>query len=114
MIKGTVVVAGALPLLIASWIAKAVGARATADRLRKLTMGVPVAAYVVTGVVWAILLPNGLLYPIFDSANLERSWGGPTLGGAWAVHLTLCLALLLVVAMPFALWKLPGTADARP
>jgi len=41
----------------------------------------------------------------FDSANLNNSWGGPTLAGAWAVHLALGVALLLAVALPFALWQ---------
>jgi hypothetical protein len=112
-IKGTVVVAAALPMRVASWIAKAVGAAPTAARLRRLTTGVPVAAYLATGVIWAFLLPNGVLYPIFDSANLNHSWGGPTLAGAWAVHFALGVGVLLVVALPFALWRPPQAISGR-
>src|SRR5262249_27247866 len=88
-IEGTLVVAAALPLRPGWGIGGGVGAAATAARLRELTAGVPLVAYIATGVVWALLLPNGVLYPVFDSSNLERSWGGPTLAGAWAVHLAL-------------------------
>jgi thiosulfate reductase cytochrome b subunit len=103
--QATIRVAAVLPVRIASWIAAAAGATAAATRLRALTQGIPVAAYVVTGLVWLPLVPNGILYPIFDSANLNHSWGGPTLAGAWAVHLAFGLALLLAVALPFALWQ---------
>ena|SRR5262245_23126871 len=106
-IDGTLVVASALPVRVVSWIARAVGAEATAARLRRLTTDVPVAAYLVTGVVWAFLLPNGILYPVFDRANLDHSWGGPTLIGAWAVHLALGVGVLLLVALPFAMWRRP-------
>jgi hypothetical protein len=98
-------VAVALPVRIASWVAAGTGARGAASRLRVLTDGVPAAAYVVTGLVWLPLIPNGIFYPLFDSANLSHSWGGPTLAGAWAVHLAIGLGLLLAVALPFALWQ---------
>ncbi len=29
---------------------------------------------------------SGILYPVFDAANLRNSWGGPTLAGAWVTH----------------------------
>jgi len=103
--QATIRVAAVLPIRIASWIAAAAGATAAASRLRALTRGIPAAAYVATGLVWLPLVPNGILYPIFDSANLNHSWGGPTLAGAWAVHLAFGLALLLAVALPFALWQ---------
>jgi hypothetical protein len=44
---------------------------------------------------------NVLLYPITDGDAVARSWGGPTLAGAWAVHAGLALLLL-----PVALWLL--------
>ena len=112
-IKGTVAVAAALPMRVASWIARAVGAAQTAGRLCRLTTGVPLAAYLATGVIWAFLLPNGVLYPVFDSANLNHSWGGPTLAGAWAVHFALGVGVLLVVALPFALWRPPQATSGR-
>jgi len=103
--QAMILVAAVLPIRIASWIAAGAGAAGAAGRLRALTHGIPASAYVVTGLVWLPLLPNGILYPLFDSANLNHSWGGPTLIGAWAVHLALGLTLLLAVALPFALWQ---------
>ena len=46
---------------------------------------------------------NVLLYPFTDGDEVARAWGGPTLGGAWAVHAALALLLL-----PVALWLLRG------
>jgi hypothetical protein len=46
---------------------------------------------------------NLLLYPITDRSSYARSWGGPTLAGAWAVHATLAL-----VTLPIPLWMLRG------
>jgi hypothetical protein len=39
---------------------------------------------------------RGIAYPLIAADNLENSWGGPTLAGAWAVHALLGLALLPV------------------
>jgi hypothetical protein len=109
----TVVVAFVLPLRIAAWAAGALGAHSSATRLRALTAGVPIAAYVVTGVVRFFLLHSGIFYPVFDAGNLQNSWGGPTLVGAWVTHLALALGLLVAVAFPFALWRPPGTISRR-
>jgi hypothetical protein len=46
---------------------------------------------------------NVLLYPLTDGSTAARSWGGPTLAGAWAVHAALALVLL-----PLELWVLRG------
>jgi hypothetical protein len=46
---------------------------------------------------------NVLLYPLTDGNDVARAWGGPTLGGAWAVHAALALLLL-----PVELWLLRG------
>ena len=100
-----VLVAAALPIRIASQIAAAAGAARAARRLRAMTHGIPAAAYLATAIVWLPLVPDGIFYPLFDSANLDHSWGGPTLAGAWAVHLALGLGLLLAVALPFAVWQ---------
>jgi hypothetical protein len=102
--KSAVLVAAVLPIRIASWIAAGAGATSTERWLRELTQGIPAVAYVVTGLAWVPLIPDGIFYPLFDSANLNHSWGGPTLAGAWAAHLALGLALLLAVSLPFALW----------
>jgi len=103
--QSMMLVAAVLPIRIASWIAAGAGAAGAAGRLRALTYGIPAAAYVATGLVWLPLVADGILYPLFDSANLKNSWGGPTLIGAWAVHFVLGLALLLAVSLPFALWQ---------
>jgi hypothetical protein len=36
---------------------------------------------------------RGIAYPLIAADDLEHSWGGPTLAGAWAVH---ALAVLLL------------------
>jgi hypothetical protein len=104
-LKATIVVAVALPMRLAAWIVRWLGATATPGKLRNLTSGIPVAAYVVTGIVWVLQIRSGILYPVFDAGNLRNSWGGPTLAGAWVTHFALGLAILLVVSFPFALWK---------
>ena len=113
LVVSTIVVAFVLPLRVAAWAAGGLGADRSAARLRALTAGAPIAAYVVTGVVWFFLLHSGIFYPVFDAGNLQNSWGGPTLVGAWVVHLALALGLLLVVAFPFALWGPRGMVSRR-
>ncbi|MFI5780893.1 hypothetical protein [Nocardia sp. NPDC051570] len=39
---------------------------------------------------------RGIFYPLIADGNLEGSWGGPSPGGAWAVH----AALGVLVAPP--------------
>jgi hypothetical protein len=104
-VVNSIVVALVLPLRIAAWAAGGLGAGRSATRLRALMAGVPIAAYVVTGVAWFLLLHSGIFYPVFDAGDLQGSWGRPTLVGAWVVHLVLALGLLLVVAVPFAVWR---------
>jgi hypothetical protein len=108
-----VVVEFALPLRIAAWAARGLGAHRSATQRRALTAGVPIAAYLVTGVAWFFLLHIGIFYPVFDAGDLQGSWGGPTLVGAWAVHLALASGFLLIVALPFALWR-AGRRDRSP
>ena len=105
----TVGVAFVVPLRIVGWVAGALGAHSRARRLRARTAGVPVVAYVLTGLIWIPLLVSGVFYPVFDGRNLQHSWGGPTLVGAWVTHLTLAFGMLLAVAFLFALWRPPGT-----
>jgi hypothetical protein len=108
LVASTVVVAFVLPLRVAAWAADALGADSRATRLRALTTGVPIVAYVVTGAAWFPLSVSGIFYPVLDAGDLQNSWGGPTLIGAWVTHLALAAALLLAVAFPFALWRPPG------
>ncbi|MEU2037193.1 hypothetical protein [Nocardia niwae] len=37
---------------------------------------------------------RGICFPLVASDNLDGSWGGPTLAGAWAVHAVLGVGLL--------------------
>ncbi len=37
---------------------------------------------------------RGALYPLIAGNDLEHSWGGPGLAGAWAVHAALGIGLL--------------------
>jgi hypothetical protein len=49
-------------------------------------------------------LPAGdAVHAVFDAGDFQGFRGGPTLLGAWAVHLA--LGLRLVVAFPFELWR---------
>jgi hypothetical protein len=89
----TVVVGFVLPLRIVAWAARALGAHRSATRLRALTAGVPIAAYLVTGVAWFFLQHRGIFYPVSDaggppglmrSAHRRRSVGGPSCLCPWA------------------------------
>lgn len=51
----------------------------------------------------AVALVRGACYPLIAGDDLENSWGGPTLAGAWAVHAALGVGL-------FPLWLLPLAA----
>lgn len=44
--------------------------------------------------VEVLFVLRGVLYPLVDQGPYDHSWGGPTMGGAWAVH--------FIVALPFA------------
>jgi hypothetical protein len=103
LLRRTFMTATACPSLIVAWVASAAGHDEVADRQRKWCAGVPRVAIVVTGGLWIYVIAVGLLYPVTDSGNLANSWGGPTLAGAWLVHLSLLLALLLVVSLTLAL-----------
>jgi hypothetical protein len=47
-------------------------------------------------------LVRGLAYPLVGDRDLENSWGGPTLMGAWAVHAALAVLLQPVAAVLLA------------
>ena len=60
-------------------------------------LGLPLNAlsWVLTVAVWAFAVVN-IAYPLRpDSDDLSNAWGGPSLAGAWAVHGTAGLGLLL-------------------
>ena len=115
----------ALPLALVSLAAVVVGQAGLADRgqralarrflgvrrppapprrplalVRHTLLGLPVhlLAFVLVVPAWALFLARGVLYPVFGADNLEASWGGPTLAGAWLVHFVQGPPLLLLVA----------------
>ncbi len=45
---------------------------------------------------------RGIFYPLIADHDLENSWGGPTLAGAWAVHALLGVGLLPVWGLVLA------------
>ena len=61
-----------------------------------LSLPLNALSWALTVAVWAVALVN-IAYPLRpDSDDLSNAWGGPSLAGAWAVHGTAGLALLLV------------------
>lgn len=60
--------------------------RAHAVRHAVVSLPVSVLAFVLVVPIWAIFVTRGIFYPAFGADNLEDSWGGPTLAGAWFVH----------------------------
>ena len=62
----------------------------------------PTVALIVTAPFWLLILLRGVLYPAIGADNLEQSWGGPTLVGAWVTHLAVGVAALLVVSLVLA------------
>jgi hypothetical protein len=108
-LAGMVVVATALPAGALATIAATANQGDMATRLRRRSAGVPLVAQLVTAPLWLIVLLRGVLYPVLGSGHLENSWGGPTLAGAWAVHLMIGTVTLLVVSFILALWRSPGT-----
>lgn len=43
-------------------------------------------SFALIAAAWSIFVTRGFLYPVFAGNDLEHSWGGPTLAGAWLVH----------------------------
>jgi hypothetical protein len=60
-----------------------------------LSLPLNALAWALTAAVWAIAVVN-IAYPLRpDTDDLSNAWGGPSLAGAWAVHGTAGLGLLL-------------------
>lgn len=57
------------------------------------------ATFAVLAPVWAVFVARGFLYPLVGADNLETSWGGPSLAGAWLAHWIQGPPLLLVVTL---------------
>jgi hypothetical protein len=105
----TLVVATALPAVIMAGIATATNRVELAARLRQRAAGVSVVFLVLTGPLWLIIVLRGVLYPLIGADNLQDSWGGPTLAGAWAAHLGLGVGILLAASFVLAWWRPPRT-----
>ncbi|MBT2406786.1 MULTISPECIES: hypothetical protein [unclassified Streptomyces] len=83
------------------------GALAAAKRL---LLGIPLelAAFIVVAYS-AFNTVRNLGYPIwYGDTDYHQAWGGPTLGGVWAVHSLGWLACLYVI-----LWLIRGLTHAR-
>jgi hypothetical protein len=100
----TLIVATALPAAIMAGIATAANRVELAARLRQRAVGVSAIVLILTGPLWLIVVLRGVLYPVIGADDLEDSWGGPTLAGAWAAHLGLGVAILLVASFVLAWW----------
>jgi hypothetical protein len=100
----TLVVATALPAVIVAGIASAANRVELAARLRQRAGRV---SFILTVPLWLIVVLRGVLYPVVGADDLEDSWGGPTLAGAWAAHLGLGVAILLAVSFVLAWWRPP-------
>jgi hypothetical protein len=96
----TLLIAVALPAAMVSLV-RAIAKKGGASR-RALTR-VPRVALLVTVPFWLVVLLRGVLYPAFVADNLEQSWGGPTLAGAWVTHLVIGLGALGVASLAVAL-----------
>jgi hypothetical protein len=72
------------------------------------SLPVNLLAFVLTAPFWVIFLGRGVLYPVFGADNLENSWGGPTLAGAWLVHFLLgppALVAITVILRPISRYQ---------
>ena len=69
-------------------------------------VGLPVnlLAFALVVPAWSVFITRGVLYPLFGADHLERSWGGPTLAGAWVAHFIQGPPLLLIVTL--MIWPL--------
>ncbi|MGQ4600733.1 hypothetical protein [Nocardia sp. R6R-6] len=74
-------------------------ARSVLHSLLSGVVGVLAWLLVFLGVVAAV---RGICYPLVANDNLEDSWGGPTLAGAWVVHAVLGVAVLPVWLLALA------------
>jgi hypothetical protein len=63
---------------------------------------VDLVAFALVVPAWAVFLSRGVAYPLFGADHLDRSWGGPTLAGAWFAHFIQGPPLLLLVTLVLA------------
>jgi hypothetical protein len=62
-----------------------------------LSLPLNLASAVLTGYLW-LLVPINVAYPLRPGTmdSYQRSWGGPSLAGAWAVHAVAGVAVLFL------------------
>lgn len=101
LLERTGVIATAVPTWVGARVAARTGRPELADRLRARAASVPVASRLGTIPFWLIVVLRGLLYPTM-AGDPATSWGGPTLVGAWVVHLLIALAMLLALSLGLA------------
>jgi hypothetical protein len=67
-------------------------------------VGLPagLVSFALLGPAWAVFIARGVLYPVFGADHLDRSWGGPSLAGAWVAHFIQGPPLLFVITL--VLW----------
>jgi hypothetical protein len=72
--------------------------------IRYSLAGLPagLVSFALLGPAWAVFIARGVLYPVFGADHLDRSWGGPSLAGAWVVHFIQGPPLLFVLTL--VLW----------
>jgi hypothetical protein len=103
LIDATMAIATAVPAQGLAWVLGRARASHQQERIKTWLDGIPAVSYILTSLLWALIVWRGLLYPTFGGAkNLRSSWGGPTLAGAWAVHLAITVAALLAVSLIIA------------
>ncbi|MGC4946993.1 hypothetical protein ACLQ2N_12445 [Streptomyces sp. DT224] len=118
-VTGNASAAGRLQRRLAS-LAGATAPRADApiphapDRFRTVVgpalRGLPanVLAFALASPSVLLLLTRGLLYPLATAGeDTSHAWGGPTPAGAWAAHLAIALAMVMVVAVLLAATRRP-------
>ena len=66
------------------------------------SLPVNLVAFALVVPMWVVFVTRGVLYPLFGADHLERSWGGPTLPGAWFGHFIQGPPLLLLVTLLLA------------
>jgi hypothetical protein len=98
----TIAIATAVPAKTFAWAAERAGAHGLGQRIKSWFEGIPAGTDLLTTLLWLLIIWGGVLYPISGDAA-HAALGGPTLAGAWAVHLATTLGVLLVASLLRAL-----------
>ncbi|MBF9129560.1 hypothetical protein I0C86_11370 [Plantactinospora sp. S1510] len=68
-------------------------------RYRLSSLPFELMSFALLAPAWAVFITRGVLYPIFGADHLDRSWGGPSLAGAWLAHFIQGPPLLLIISL---------------